>query len=160
MSVLYDVMEIENAIENIAAENNGEISEEMLQKLVLAQTNSLIQIESLAKYVKHLEYFQESAKKEEERIYTLRKRAENRVESIKKYLTPYIESHGKVEVGTFKISIRKSESVELDDNFNNPNYQTQVISYKTDKSQLKLDIKTGKTIEGARIKENLNLQIK
>ncbi len=162
---LYELTQIENQIEQIAILNEGEIPEEELQKLVEAQTQSLIQIENLVHYIKHLEYFQETAKKEEERIKNLRQKAEKRVDSIKKYLTPYIQSKSKLDVGTFKLSVRRSESVEVDEDFvekSDPEYinYKEIISKTPDKIKIKKALEIGEIVPGARLKENFNLQIK
>ena len=162
---LYEITQIENQIDQIAMLNEGEIPEEELQKIVEAQTQSVIQVENLVHYIKSLEYFQEIAKLEEQRIYNKRKTAEKRIDSIKRYVIPFIESHGKFSAGTFTLSVRKSESVEISDGFidnSDPEYinYKEVITRTPDKDKIKKAIKIGKIVPGAILKENLNLQIK
>ena len=45
-------------------------------------------------------------KVEEERIKTMRSKVENKIESIKKYITPYVAHENKIEAGTFTLSIK------------------------------------------------------
>ena len=157
---IYDVSIIENELERIAEANDGEIPSELLQKLVEAQTSSLEQVGKLVKYIKYAESFIDTCKSEEKRIADRRRIVENRIASIKNYLVPFVEKNKKVEAGTFTLSTRKSSSVELEDNFNDPDYCIQIISYKPDKKKIKLDIESGKEIPGAKLIEKKNLQIK
>ena len=79
---------------------------------------------------------------------------------MKKYLTPFVEERGKLDVGTFTLSTRKSSSVELDDNYMDSEYCIQVITHKPDKAKIKKVLQSGKQLKGARLIEKNNLQIK
>ena len=160
MSNIYDVREIENQIERIAEANAGEIPEDMISALVEAQMKSISTITGLCKYLKSIELFSEACKSEENRIADLRKRAEKRKESIYKYITPYVARDGRVDAGTFKLSIRKSQRVDIDDNFSNPYYTNIEEVLKIDKNRIKVDLKKGIEIKGARLEFYDNLQIK
>jgi len=107
---IYEVSQIEKAIEESVDPETGEIDEELVKDLIHAQTRSIEQVEKLCKYVKHLENFVSNAKEEKARINDLQKKAENRMASVKSYMLPYIqEIHGgKFDAGTFKVSTRKS----------------------------------------------------
>jgi hypothetical protein len=159
---LYEVVALENQIEHIAEQNDGEIPEELLKQLVEAQTQSLQQVENLVKYIRHLDLGISMCKDEENRIKTMREKAEKRIESIKKYLTPYVAKEGKIEIGTFKLSIRKSESVGINnENYIPIEYMIEVPTYlKPDKNLIKKDLKVGKEIPGAWLEFHDNLQIK
>lgn len=160
MMNLYDVAQIELEIDRIAEANEGEIPEEKLQELVLAQTQSIMQIEKLCRYLKHLEQFQEMADEEIKRIGHLKQQADNRMKSIKHYLTPYVVARGKFDCGTFRLSTRKSTRVEIDEDFNVKEYMREKITYSPDKEKIKEVITSGGMIPGARIVESDNLQIK
>ena len=157
---IYETREIENLIERIAEANSGEIPEDMISALVEAQMKSISTITGLCKYLKSIDLFSDACKSEEERISNLRKRAEKRKESIVKYITPYVARDGRVDAGTFKLTTRKSERVEVDPNFKNSDYEYQEIFVKIDKLKIKKDLKDGLEIPGARIVEYDNLQIK
>jgi len=157
---LYEIAELENRIDHIAEQNEGEIPEELIKELVEKQTESLIQVENLCKYVRHLEQFADTCKKEEERIKEKRQFAENRIQSIKRYMLPYVERQGKVEAGVFKISTRKSTSVIIEDFFNDPRFITIVQERKINKADIKKAINGGETIEGAHISGKKSVQIK
>lgn len=157
---IYDVIEIERDIEQIAEMNEGEIPEEKLQELVQAQTESLVQIEKLCRYIKHLEHFGEIADAEIERIGNLKAQSQNRLKSIKRYLAPYVAARGKFDAGTFRLSIRRSASVEIDPDFNVPEFMREKVTVSPDKIKIKEFISSGGMVPGARIVESENLQIK
>lgn len=158
---LYDNLEIEKKIESLAIQNDGEVTEEQLQELVLAQTTSLTKIENICKYIKHLESFVDYAKEEKDRINTRQKMAEKRIESIKTYLAPYIQEKGKVTAGTFNLSTRVSESIEITDiDKLSKTYLSTVVTYKPDKDVIKKVIKCGEKVSGAELIIKNNLIIK
>lgn len=159
---LYEISNLENQIEQLAAANDGELSEEMLKALVEAETQSLVQIENLCKYIRKLELGIDMCKTEEERIKKMRDKADKRIDGIKKYLTPYVAKHGKIESGTFTLSTRESESVNiLDENKIALKYFTIIPeSKKPDKKLIKKALKEGAKIPGAELQKNDNLVIK
>lgn len=157
---IYDVAAIELEIDRIAEANDGEIPDELLMELVVKQTESLVQIEKLCRYIKHLEQFQEMADEEIKRIGHLKQQADNRMKSIKRYLTPYVMAKGKFDAGMFKLSTRKSTRVEIDEDFNVKEYMREKITLSPDKEKIKETITSGGMIPGARIVESDNLQIK
>lgn len=157
---LYNIAVIEQEIESRAKDNDGEISEEDLKSLVEAQTKSIEKIENLCKYIRHLEQFEEKAKAEIARINGLKQGATNRMQSIKKYLTPYVKGKGKFDAGTFRLSIRTSKSADVISNFDVPGYMKESLSITPDKVKIKEDLKKGVVIPGARLSDNDNLQIK
>jgi FtsZ-binding cell division protein ZapB len=159
---LYEIATIEQEIEAMASENEGEISEELLERFLEVQMKTVEKVSNISRYIKHLELFIENCKEEKKRISENQRKAENRIESIKRYMTPLVMQHygGKLDAGTFKISTRSSESVELEDGFNLDEYCDVVIEYKADKKKIKDAIKSGVDVPGAKIKSNINLQIK
>lgn len=160
MKNIYDVLILETEIERIASENDGEIPEELFRELVEMQTRVPEQLDNLVKYIRNLELGIETCKAEEQRIKAMRDKAENRIKSIKKYLTPYVIKKGKVEAGTFKLSTRKSEYVDLVNDFNVEKYMKEKVTVSPDKAKIKEDLKNGVDIPGAKISSNKSLQIK
>jgi hypothetical protein len=160
MSGLYDVIEIENQIEKAAADNDGEIPDTLMQALIEAQMKNIVTITNLCKYIKSIDYFSEACKAEEARIAELRKRAEKRKEAIYKYITPVVARDGKIMAGTFQLSTRKSESVEIDEGADITGYKIIKQVETPDKTAIKNALKKGAVIHGARLIEHDNLQIK
>lgn len=157
---LYECEELINRIEAKAEENEGEISEEDMEDLVRAQTQSIDKLGKLVNYVKCLEGFCLISKAEIDRIVTKKKQAEKRIEWIKRFLVPYLLEKGPVFIGTHRLSLRKSEAIEVEDDFNNELYCRKEIVLKPDKKTIKESIKAGIEIEGAKLVTRMNTQIK
>ena len=166
---LYECGDIFRLMTQYADPETGEITEEGISAIVAAQTTSLTHLTKLAKYIAFLTRFQEDCKMEENRIKSRRQIAENRVESIKKYLTPYVKAEMErlghpLTVGTHTLSTRKSEAVEVSDLFTNDSQNrelwcTEKTTYTPDKAKIKEALKSGEQISGASLKENVSLQI-
>lgn len=161
---IYECATIIEQCDKLALENDGEIPEGMLEALVLAQTTSIEKLGKMCGFMKWIEHNIDACKKEEERIAKMRKVAQNRLKSIKKYLMPYVADQGKpITVGTFKLSIRKSQSVVVSDDFAgeaNRQWCKKEIKYTPDKVNMKMFLKTGAEIPGAELVTNQNLQLK
>lgn len=157
---LYQCEELIQQIESRAEQNDGLLTDEDMQAIVLAQTTSLEKLRSLAGYVKYLEGFQKIAKAERDRLYAQEKTAENRVESIKNWLLPWLQEHGPQKVGLHSLTLRPSEAVILDDDFKNAEYGETVMTYKADKKKIKESIQRGIEVKGAKLEKRVHVQIK
>lgn len=159
---LYDCLSVLALIDEKAEANDGELTEEDMRAIVVAQTTSMDKLSSLIGYIKHLEAWQSTCKAEEQRIYKRRKTAENRLQSIKRFLTPYIEGRGTITVETVTLSLRKSQAVELEEGFYNEMYGKNITTFVPDKKQIKEFLKANPdtVIKGAELVTRQNLQIK
>ena len=157
---LYEIIELEKEIDDIAKQNNGEIPEELLKELVEANIKVPVQLEKLCKYIKHLDHFEDSCNSEIERIKTLKEKAKKRQDNIKKYMTPFVKLKGRIDIGTFRLSTRKSVRTELDYSYNFDNYKRKTISVSIDKERIKKELQAGKEIPGAKLEEHDNLQMR
>lgn len=167
---LYDCGEIFRIMDQYADPETGEISEAGMAAIVAAQTASLTHLSKLVNAISFLEHFQDVCKAEENRIKCRRQIAENRVESIKKYLMPYVRSEVErtghpLTVGTHTLSTRKSEAVELSDLFTNDSQNRKLwcvekTTYAPDKKKIGEALEKGESISGASLKQNVSLQIK
>lgn len=167
---IYQCDEIVKQIEAIAAANEGEIPEDQLALLVQAQTTEMTKLGGLCGFIKYVEHRIDACKQEETRIAAIRKTAEKRLAAIEAYLVPFVsqyraEKGRPLDVGTFTLSTRKSESVEIDDvNFNSEenrkNWCTEKVSYTPKKTEIKQALKAGQEIHGAKIANHENLQIR
>jgi len=187
---IYECQALIEQLNDVAATNDGELTEEQLQSFVAAQTQNLASLGKLVGAIKLIEQGCDYCKAEEKRIAINRKRAENRLANIIKYLTPYVKQQGKIQVGTFTLSIRKSTSVEVAEGFNDPFFcridaikkpsakiieaariekeeaekenrpVDFVIQTSPDKTAIKALLESGETIRGCELIEKDNLQIK
>jgi hypothetical protein len=159
---IYECSELIALVEQKAREEDGVVSDEDMQLLVDAQTKSIDKLGKLIGYIKHLESFCDIAKAERDRIKAREDSAKNRLESIKKYLLPYVQHHGgKVQVGTHTLGIRKSSGVVLAEGFNNPQYCTVIPeSLQPDKKKIKESIEAGIMVAGALLEKREGLSIR
>lgn len=157
---LYESLQIEDDLMALAAENDGEISEQDFELLIQAQTNSIDKIEGLCKWFRKSELFIDNCKAEKKRMDDSMKRVANRMKSAKGYIAPYVRAKKKITAGTFTLSTRKSKVVVLDEDFNDPYFITEKITKTPDKKAIKEALNAGESIIGAEIQERISLQIK
>jgi hypothetical protein len=157
---LYECSEIIAQIENLAEAQGGVVSDPDMERLVKAQLTSIEKLTKLVRYVKYLEGWQDLAKAEVDRIYKQKTIFANRVESIKRFLLPYIQENGPQNIGLNRISTRKSEAVVVDEGFKNLDYCKVVTTTTPDKPKIKESIRAGIEIEGCKIEERQHVQIK
>lgn len=157
---IYECHAIIQKVDELALKQDGELTEEQIQEITEAHTKSIESREKLWGYMKYLEAGIKTCKEEVARINKMKKTAENRLENIKTYLVPYVRENGKVQVKTGGFSIRKSKSVEVDEWFEDKEYMNIKVTATPDKKKLKEALAKGVKINGARIVEKENLQVK
>lgn len=151
----------------------GEIYEnqEELNKAIDAVSLDLdTKIENIGCFIKNLESDVEALKKEEDNLRARRKSAENKIESLKRYLNGYLQAvypndddrrKWKFKTPKVVLGYRKSTTVEV------PNIDAldkEFLKVKTevapDKTAIKDAIKSGKDVKGAFLKDNINLSVR
>lgn len=161
--MIYDVLNLEKTLYQ-RIEENPDNAEDIIKEFVEDQQKTEESIERMIKLIKHLEFFIDNCKKEEQRIKERRQSTENKIESIKRYLMPFVKEKGKFDVGTFTLSTRISKSVVLSDaEFDleeNKDYVIEKVELKPDKKKIKEALEKGEYIHGASLVEKDNLQIK
>jgi hypothetical protein len=140
--------------------DDGELSEEQLQTIVQLHTQSIEKLKSMCGYIRYLEHGIEACKAEKERVNRMQKTAENRLDRIKEYLTPFVKDQGRVNMDTITLSVRKSVSVELEPGFQNPYFCKVVKEFIPDKMAIREALKNEEKIDGAKLITSYNLQIK
>lgn len=170
MGNLYEIInEIEMLLEsdlsveeNIIDNNTGKIVSvgARLDKLEIDQKTKF---ENLALYIKNITADAEAIRNEEKTLADRRRVLENQAERLKAYLTMNLQMAGfeKFETPRCKMSFRKSTSVEIDENANIPkDYVTIKVTETPNKKMITDAIKEGELIDGCRLVEKYNLQIK
>ena len=151
-----NLYELDQAIFDCVSED-GEIID--FQKFEKLQLSKKTKIENICLWIKNLKAEIEVLKAEKEAFASRQKTAENKLESLKDYISEYLE-YEKFETPKVKVSFRKSESVEIGDNAQIPE---EYLKYKTpdiDKAGLKKALKEGKQFVGVSLVEKKNIQIK
>jgi len=168
---IYQCQEMLHLIETEAAQNEtGEITEEQFQALVLAQTTSLAKLEKIVNYTVFLKSYIEAGQCEIERIHNLITQAKKRLQSVKDYITPFVDAERErlgrpLDVGTHRLSTRHTKSVVITDpeSFAKgtfPNESRTKIIHEPDKQAIAAYINQHGSHPGAEIQKNINLHVK
>lgn len=149
------------ALDGYADEHEGLISpelEEELDKLELAREEKL---KNLYYVIKEKQFLLQSIKSEQDRIAKLKDRTEKQVQWLKNYVAFALEGEA-LDFGTGGFSFRSSQAVELDviPSALPEAYTYRHVEIKADKTLLKEDLRNGVKIEGARLVNRKNLQVK
>lgn len=131
--------------------------------------------EKACKLINYITYNNDMIDAEIKRLQDLKKSNSNKIESVKKYLLNIMNIFNLKDLGLYKLSTRKSTSIEIDD-IPVDNIPVEFINEKVVKTISKEKIKeflnspeminqeTGEvipnTLDWARLKENVNLVIK
>ena len=148
--------EIEEAITNCVDLETGEIiDEQALAGLQMARDEK---VENIALWIKDLKAEAEALKAEKLALAHRQQVAENKAESLKNYLTAYLNGE-KFKTAKVAISYRSSKSVNIYDEELIPK---DFITYepKYNKADIKKAIDDGIDISGAEIIEKTSIQIK
>jgi hypothetical protein len=116
-------------------------------------------IENICLWIKNLKAQAEALKAEKESFAQRQKAAETKMESLKRYISNYLEGTA-FESAKVKVSFRKSEAVEIMEGAVIPDEYLRFKEPEVNKAGLKAALKSGVHIEGVSIVENQNIQIK
>lgn len=118
-------------------------------------------IANCGRVIREWEAEAEAMKTAEKNIADRRKTLEKKIDWLKGLTLHAIEALGeKVEAPDIRVSTRKSTKVIVDEEKLHLDWFKQVISRKPNTEAIKKALKSGVTVEGAELVENLNLQIK
>ena len=155
MSSLYEINE---AIRNTIDLDTGEIVDfEAFEALQLERDEK---IENIGLWIKNLNADAAAYKAEKDSFAEKQRRAENKAESLKKYLDSVLAG-SKFNTTRVSISYRKSTAVEVDES-KLPAKWLRVIpeTHVVDRAEITKALKAGEKIDGAVLVENNNIQIK
>lgn len=149
--------EIDNAILECIDMETGEIID--VDKLNDLQIERDTKIEGVACWIKDLKAEAEALKNEKQALAERQRVAENKAESLKKYLAYALDGKA-FKTTRASVTFRKSQAVEIADIYKlDENY----LRYKepdADKTAIKEALKAGKTVAGATLVENTSVIIK
>lgn len=124
MASIYNIQQNLLNIFNQIEENCGEITPELEEQLNISKDEFEDKIKSYTCVIHQLEYDLCAIKEEKARLDSIKKSKEKTIESLKRIMVKAIQLFGNIsksgtkfiDYGTGKVSLRKSESVEIDDN--------------------------------------------
>ena len=149
--------EIDDAILNCIDEETGEIIDaEQLDKLYMEKEEKL---ENIALWIKDLKAEAEALKNEKQAFAERQKVAENKMESLKKYLAYALDGKA-FKTTRASVSFRKSQAVEITDIYKLDENYLRYKEPEADKTAIKEALKAGKTVAGATLVENTSVIIK
>lgn len=155
--------EIENAILDCVDPETGEIIDtERLNSLHIERD---AKIENVALWIKDLKAEAEAIKSEKQKLAERQKVAENKAESLKKWLAFVLEGQ-KFKTAKCAVSFRQTESVEVtDEGLENlmKNGNDDLLTYKApepNKTAIKQAIKDGLNVQGVQLVQNTSTIIK
>jgi len=152
-----NLYEIDSAILDCMDIETGEIFDvDRFEELNLERT---VKIENICLWIKNLKAEIEALKAEKDAFAKRQKSAENKMESLKKYISGYLEGTA-YESAKVKVSFRKSEVLDIMEGAIIPNEYLKFKEPDVDKVELKKALKAGVQIPGVSIIENQNIQIK
>ena len=158
---LYRISVEQQALNEQLFEAEGELTPELEEALIINEANLTLKAEDYITSMAMFAASAEAAKAEIKRLQAFVKRADNAQERMKNALTFALETFGidKMEVGTHRISFRKSEGVVITNEVAIPN-EYIIVETKVNKAQLKADLKAGAVVSGAHLETRKNIQIR
>jgi hypothetical protein len=152
-----NLFEIDSAILDCVDVETGEIFDEVkFEELALERD---VKIENICLWIKNLKAEAEALKAEKDVFAQRQKATENKMESLKKYISAYLDGAA-FKTAKVAVSFRKSESIEVDEGANIPDEYLRFKEPEVNKTELKKALKDGKHIEGVSLVEKQNIQIK
>jgi len=149
-------------------ENGGEVTDEIMEDLAIRRENFQHKAEAYSKFILKLESEADQAASEIKRIQAIKKTKENTATRLRETLRDALMVFGNenpktgnkaFETALFKLSLRKSQSVEITNENEVPD-EFWAIKKEISKSTISQAIKDGLEVPGATMKENYGLQIK
>lgn len=160
---LYNIVEEQRytllEIENMAGELTPELEEQLTINAHQLESKSIAYLE----VIKDREAYVNSAKEEIKRLQGIVKENDNLINRLKDNLLTAVKTFGSFEVGFVKFGIRKSTSVNVQDDMVNAlpkEYKTIKVTESPDKAAIKKALEQGIEIDGCELSHNENLSIK
>ena len=123
MASIFNIQQDLYAIFNSIEENEGEITPELEEALTIKREEFSTKIQGYVAFIKQLELDNKGIKEEIARLKDLQKSKEKTIDNLKKIMAMAINAFGDtnksgtkfLDYGTGKVSIRKSDSIEVDE---------------------------------------------
>jgi hypothetical protein len=161
MANLYEITR--ETLELASLLETEEFTPELEAALLINQDQLQVKAGNYAKVIANIQSDSDSIDAEIKRLKAMKDNKDRSISRLKEALRDAMLVSGidKIESSLFKLSLRRSEAVEVDVVEALPNAFQNVKNVVTaDKIAIKEAIKRGENVMGARIVENFNLQIK
>ena len=152
-----EIYKINQAILDCIDAETGEIIDaEQLDELQMERDEK---IENVARWIKDLKAEAEALKAEKMAFAERQRVAENKIESLKKWLA-YELNGEKFKTVRASVSFRTTDKVEIDDIYNLDENYLRYKEPEADKEAIKKAIKAGQTVAGATLVKSTSVIIK
>ena len=141
----------------------GEIKPEIMQQLSISRNELETKAVDYGYVIKAFDEENEIIKREIERLEERKAYVKKNKERMKTIVSSAMEEFGinKIKSETLQLSFRKSESVDIfDESLIDDKFKKVKTEISLDKTAIKNAIKNGEDVQGAKIVEKNNLQIK
>lgn len=123
MASIFNIQQDLYSIFDSIEENEGEITPELEKALIIKREEFSTKIQGYVAFIKQLELDNKGIKEEIARLKDLQKSKEKTIDNLKKIMAMAIDAFGDtnksgtkfLDYGTGKVSIRKSDSIEVDE---------------------------------------------
>lgn len=157
MATLYELSsELANFELEIDEETGELLNADQLENIEMERN---AKIENICLWIKNLKSDANAYKAEKESFEKKRKAAENKAEALKQYVQ-FILAGEKFKSSRVSVTYRKSESVECDDVFKVSDDYLRYKDPELDKTKVKEALKAGIEIDGCKLVEKQNMQIR
>jgi hypothetical protein len=160
---IYQIEKEYLELANQLIESGGECSPELELQLTINQEQLEQKARGYGFVVKQMESDVSIIDAEIKRLGELKKARLKTIERLETTVSNAMQLYqiNKLETPTLKISFRKSESVEIDNEAEiSAQFLKEKTTYTIDKTAIKEAIKKGEVVIGARLQINQNIQIK
>ena len=161
MANLYEITR--EALELASLLETEELTPELEAMLVINQEKMEVKVNNYAKVIANIQSDSDAIDQEIKRLKAMKESKDRAITRLKDAVREamLVSAIDKIESPLFKLSLRRSESVEVDIVEALPSQFVNIKNVITaDKIAIKEAIKRGENITGARLIENFNLQIK
>lgn len=158
---LYEITVEQMNLNNLLEESYGELTPELEEALKINKENLVTKAEGYAKAIKNYKAEQDALAEEIKKLQAKKKVCENAIARMKDALSTAMDTFDmpKVQAGLFKISLSKSESVNIIDEDAVP-MEYKKATYTVSKTDIKNAIDGGLVVKGVEIKENKSVTIR
>lgn len=161
MTTLYDIsLRFREVAERFLSEDPDE-KKQALDELIALQDVKDAKLSNCCKWDRELQARYESVRAERQRLQEMEKEAQKACEDWRAYMAMCLPAGEKWSDGTFKLSYRASEAIEISETVKVPQqYMSVTITEVPNKALIREVIKMGGEVPGAALVKRYNLQVK
>jgi len=158
MAKLYQLTDEFRAIENMIAENEGEVSEAEIMAMNEIKKDFENKAESIAKMIQNLKGEYSAVKAEAKRLACRAKSLDNNIERWKKYIKGEMTAIGvkKIEGETLSLTLKNiRDTVDvIDENQVPDSFKEKIVVFRVDRKSCLEAYKSGVPVPGIKVLEN------